>query len=78
MQLKCVVARITHSCQLAPKGLYKPNEENANIIEFEEEFKLPEVAELNSLDSWVHLNAHILNQGRCTHYVDPKLPEEQK
>jgi hypothetical protein len=34
---------------LAPKGLYKVNEENPNIIEFEEEFKLPEVADMNSL-----------------------------
>ena len=49
IQLKCVVARISHSCELAPKGLYKPNEENPTIVEFEEEFKLPEVAELNSL-----------------------------
>ena len=73
-----MIARITHSCELAPKGLYKPNEENANVIEFEDEFKLGEVAELNSLDAWVHLNAHILNQGRCSHYIDPKLPEEQK
>ena len=36
------------------------------------------MAELNSPDSWVHLNPHILNQGRCTHYIDPKLSEEQK
>ena len=36
------------------------------------------MAELNSLDSWVHLNPHILNQGRCTYYIDPKLSEEQK
>ena len=78
MQLKCIVARITHSCELAPKGLYKPGEENPNIIDFEDEFKLPEVAELNSLDAWVHLNPNILNQGRCSHYIDPKLPEEQK
>jgi hypothetical protein len=47
-------------------------------VDFEEEFKLPEVAELASLDSWVHLNPHILNQGRCSYYVDPRLTEEQK
>ena len=34
MKLKCVVARITHSCELAPKGLYKPTEENPNVIDF--------------------------------------------
>lgn len=47
--LKCVIARITHSCELAPKGLYKTNEENATVIEYEEEFKIPEVADMNSL-----------------------------
>lgn len=72
------MARITHSCELAPKGLYKTNEENPSLIDFEEEFKLPEVAELNSLDSWVHLNPNVLNQGRCSHFIDPKLSEEQK
>ena len=73
-----MVARISHSCELAPKGLYKPNEENATIVEFEEEFKLPEVAELNSLESWVHRNPHLLLQGRCSHFIDPTLSEEQK
>ena len=34
MQLKCVVARISHSCELAPKGLYKLNEENPSIVDF--------------------------------------------
>ena len=47
-------------------------------MDFEEEFKLPEVAELGSLEAWVHLNPHILLQGRCSYYVDPKLSEEQK
>jgi hypothetical protein len=54
------------------------NEENPLITDFEEEFKLPEVAEMNSLESWVHLNAHIHLQGRCSYYFDPKLTEEQK
>jgi radial spoke head protein 4/6 len=76
--LKCIVARISHSCELVPKGLYKVGEENPSIIDFEEEFKLPEVAELNSLEAWAHLNPNILNQGRCSHYIDPKLTEEQK
>lgn len=77
-QLKCVVARITHSCELVPKGLYKPSEENPQVIDFEEEFKLPEVAELANLEAWVHLNPNILQQGRCSHFIDPKLSEEQK
>jgi hypothetical protein len=33
---------------------------------------------MNSLDSWVHLNPHILLQGRSSYYVDQKLSEEQK
>lgn len=54
------------------------NEENPTILEFEEEFKTPEIAEMNSLEAWIHLNPHILNQGRCTYYIDPKLSQEQK
>ena len=33
---------------------------------------------MNSLENWVHLNPHILNQGRGSYYIDPKLSEEQK
>jgi len=33
---------------------------------------------MNSLESWVHANSHILNQGRSTYYLDPKLTEEEK
>jgi hypothetical protein len=51
------------------------NEENPTLMDFEEEFKTPEVAEMNSPDNWVHLNPNILNQGRCSYYIDPKLTE---
>ena len=42
---------------LCPKGLYKVNDDNAKIIEFEEEvFKLTtDFSELKTLDYWVHL-----------------------
>lgn len=33
---------------------------------------------MNSLESWIHLNSHILNQGRASYYVDPTLNEEEK
>lgn len=33
---------------------------------------------MNSLDAWVHLNPHILLQGRSTYFIDSKLTEEQK
>ena len=33
---------------------------------------------MNSLDNWVHQNPNILLQGRCSYYIDPKIPEEQR
>lgn len=33
---------------------------------------------MNSIDSWIHFNPHILQQGRCSYYIDPKLSEEQR
>jgi hypothetical protein len=33
---------------------------------------------MSSLDAWVHLNPHILLQGRCSYFVDPRLSEEQR
>jgi hypothetical protein len=47
--LKCIVARITHSCELAPKGLFKISEENPTQIDYEDEFKTPEVNEMGVL-----------------------------
>ncbi len=35
--------------------MYKPNEENAKEVEFEEEFKMPEFADFSNLENWVHL-----------------------
>ncbi len=64
---------------LAPKGLYKANDDNPKIIEFEEEpFKLPEYSELKTLDTWVHLYPEILKLGRASHWVDDKLDEEKQ
>lgn len=76
--MKCVIARITHACEITPKGIYKLNDENPAIVEFEEEVKVPEVSEMNSLENWIHFNPNILNQGRCTHYIDPRLPEAER
>jgi hypothetical protein len=43
-----------------PKGVFKTNEEQPFEIEQEEEFKLPELAELQNLENWVHLHPNIL------------------
>ena len=73
-----MIARITHSCQLVPKGMYKAKEDNPNAIELAEEFALPEVAEMASLDNWSHYNPHILLQGRATYYFSPQITEDQR
>jgi len=70
--------RITHANAIAPKGLYKTNDEDPKVIEFEEEFKLPEFAEFASLENWVHVPPQILKLGRITHWIDPALNEEAK
>jgi hypothetical protein len=35
-------------------------------------------AELKTLDNWVHLQPALLGLGRCSHWVDPSLPEDKK
>jgi hypothetical protein len=39
---------MTHALEIAPKGIYKPNDDNPKIIELEDEPKLPEFAELST------------------------------
>lgn len=34
IQLKAQLARMTHSLELSPKGIYKQNDENPKVIEF--------------------------------------------
>lgn len=43
-----------------PRGVYKPNDENPKAIDWEDEAKVPDFAELATLESWVHLNPAIL------------------
>lgn len=60
--MKAQVVRITHSTELAPKGLYKLNEENEEDPElyFEEEFKYPAWEELVNPETWIHAHQIIL------------------
>lgn len=77
--LKAQIVRISCAAVLAPKGLYKTQEEKPREIEFEEEaLKLPEYAELKNPDNWVHLHHCLLNLGRASHWVNPNLSEEEK
>lgn len=47
-------------------------------MEFEDEMKVPEVAELGVADNWVHFPSNIIQQGRTTHYIDPSLEGEDR
>jgi hypothetical protein len=76
--LKCQLVRITHNCEIVPNGLYSPLEETPEEVEFAEEFKLPEFADLANPENWVHLNPYIMGVGRADYYIDPKLTEDQK
>lgn len=63
--LKAQLVRITHTCQVSPKGLYAPTEESPDEVDFAEDFKLPEVTELANLENWVHLNPYLLQVASC-------------
>lgn len=76
--LKAQLVRITHNCEIVPKGLYSPLEDNPDEVDYAEDFKMPEFAELSNLENWLHFNPNILKQGRATYYVDPKVPEDQR
>ena len=78
--LRCFIARVVHSCTLAPKGQYNPEEEpeedmplesNAPIVLDEEWEGKP----IKSVDSFVHRMPCILPQGR-TEFWAPETEEE--
>jgi len=50
--LKAVLVRITHGTNIVPKGLYKTNEDNPNETEYDEEFKMPDITELGTPETW--------------------------
>lgn len=72
--LRCFISRVTHTCTLAPVGLYSLEEEpeegarveNVTPITMAEE---PEYKPLNGLKSFVHRVPCILDQGRCEYYI---------
>ena len=79
--LRCFIARVVHSCTLAPKGLYNPEEEpeeeeelesNAPIVMEEEWTPKP----LPGMEGFVHRTAYILPQGRVEFWA-PETEEEE-
>lgn len=71
--LRAQITRISSACTIIPKGIYKLNEEDPNIIEVDEEAVVPGFEELASDESWVHLHPYILKAGRATH-AEPEVP----
>jgi hypothetical protein len=47
--LKAQLVRMTSSLEIVPKGIFKPNDDNPKLVEYEEEPKVPEFAELSTL-----------------------------
>ena len=56
---------MTSSLELAPKGIYKVNEDNPKIIEWEDEVKIPDFAELVTIENWQHKNQNVLQVQTC-------------
>jgi hypothetical protein len=40
--------------------MYSPLEENPDEVDYSEEFKMPDFAELSNLENWVHFNPYLL------------------
>jgi len=40
------LARISHACDIVPNGMLKANDDDPKLIEYTEEFKIPEIADL--------------------------------
>ena len=74
--LRATVARITHATEICPKGKYEVDEET-NEVKESEEFALPGVEELKSLEAWGHRHQNILKVGRCSHTAPVGIPEDQ-
>ncbi|CAD8158858.1 unnamed protein product [Paramecium octaurelia] len=65
-----------NSCESNSTQFYRYDEDTKQVT-FEDEFKMPESAELSTMDGWAHLPPNILKQGRITFYEDPSLKEEE-
>ena len=69
--LRAVIARISFSTTLIPKGVYRTVEDNQNEIEEnandDGQVKVPTTEEMCKAVNWVHYTKNILNCNRLTH-----------
>ena len=80
--LRAQIARISHSTTLAPKGVWKTNEENAreplepNVKEGEEEVEMPSTTAMKESGMWVHEPVGILQGCARTIHMESEPPED--
>ena len=78
--LRAQIARITQSTSLVPKGVYRLNEDDKNVIEEntpeEGPVPIPSTQAMGSLSNWVHYQRSILKCNRLT-ITDPEVGEEE-
>ena len=75
--LRAQLARIQHTTEICPKGMYELDEETG-LVKFSDEFTVPGTGELSSLEAWAHLNQVLLKAGRCMHAEPVGLDDEAK
>ena len=64
--LRATLARIFHSTQIVPKGMFAFDDET-NQVKFGEEFAFPKTEELRDIKTWGNVHQIILRAGRVTH-----------
>jgi len=75
--LRSILARIHHSTDICPKGMYELDEETQEQ-KFTEDFAIPPTEELKNIENWCHVQPILLKVGRCTHVEPEGLPDEEK
>lgn len=75
--LRATLARISHATAVVPKGLFEIDEET-NEMKYAEEFAMPPLEELKSLEAWGNLHSIILKAGRVTHAEPEGMDDEAK
>jgi len=75
--LRAQLARIHHSTQLCPKGLFEMDDETLQQ-KYAEDFTVPATDDLKALEAWGHEPQLILNAGRCTHSEPVGMEDEAK
>ena len=70
--LKCQILRIMHGSFIVPSGYLKAKAEveegmEGKLVEYDNDFVMPAIEELNLTEKWVHEYANILLSGRIIH-----------